>query len=86
MVKNKYDKPVFRYSYSDVKWENIEGEVTASIPLKVYGNAWSADFKPKYYSKKDLRLNVRRRGIMNGLNAGQYRDKKYKTYYLKPIE
>ena len=86
VVKNKYDKPEFRYSYSDVKWENIEGEGTASIPLKVYGNAWSANFKPKYYSNKNSSLNVRRRGIMNGLNAGQYRDKKYKTYYLKPIE
>ena len=86
VVKNKYDKPVFRYSYSDVKWENIEGEGTASIPLKVYGNAWSANFKPKYYSNKNSSLNVRRRGIMNGLNAGQYRDKKYKTYYFKPIE
>lgn len=86
VVKNKYDKPEFRYSYSDVKWENIEGEGTASIPLKVYGNAWSANFKPKYYSNKNSQLNVRRRGIMKGLNAGQYREKKYKTYYLKPIE
>lgn len=86
VVKNKYDKPEFRYSYSDVKWENIEGEGTASIPLEVYGNAWSANFKPKYYSNKNSQLNVRRRGIMKGLNAGQYREKKYKTYYLKPIE
>ena len=86
VVKNKYDKPEFRYSYSDVKWENIEGEGTASIPLEVYGNAWSANFKPKYYSNKNSQLNVRRRGIMRGLNAGQYREKKYKTYYLKPIE
>lgn len=86
VVKNKYDKPVFIYSYRDVKWEKIEGEGIASIPLEVYGNAWSANFKPKYYSNKNSQLNVRRRGIMNGLNAGQYREKKYKTYYLKPIE
>ena len=86
VVKNKYDKPEFRYSYSDVKWENIEGEGTASIPLEVYGNAWSANFKPKYYSNKNSQLNVRRRGIMKGLNAGQYLEKKYKTYYLKPTE
>lgn len=86
VVKNKYDKPEFRYSYRDVKWEKIEGEGIASIPLEVYGNAWSANFKPKYYSNKNSQLNVRRRGIMNGLNAGQYREKKYKTYYLKPIE
>lgn len=86
VVKNKYDKPEFRYSYSDVKWEYIEGERTASIPLKVYGNAWSANFKPKYYSDKNSQLNVLRRGIMNGLNAGQYLEKKYKTYYLKPVE
>lgn len=86
LVKDKYDNPKFIYSYRDVEWENIEGEGTASIPLKVYGNAWSANFKPKYYSNKNSRLNVRRRGIMNGLDAGQYREKKYKTYYLKPIE
>lgn len=86
LVKDKYDNPKFIYSYRDVEWENIEGEGTASIPLKVYGNAWSANFKPKYYSDKNSSLNVRRCGIMNVLNAGQYRDKKYKTYYLKPIE
>lgn len=86
LVKDKYDNPKFIYSYRDVEWENIEGEGTASIPLKVYGNAWSANFKPKYYSNKNSQLNVRRRGVTRGLDAGQYREKKYKTYYLKPIE
>lgn len=88
VVKNKYDKPEFRYSYRDMPWEHIEGDVTnAGIPLLVYGNAWSAYFKPgNYYSNKNFRLNVQRRGAATGLNADQYREKKYKTYYLKPME
>ena len=88
VVMNKYSNPVFIYSYRDMPWEHIEGDVTnAGIPLLVYGNAWSAYFKPgNYYSNKNFRLNVQRRGAATGLNADQYREKKYKTYYLKPIE
>lgn len=87
VVTNKYGNPVFIYSYHDMPWEHIEGDVTnAGIPLQVYGNAWSAYFKPKYYSNKNFRLNVQRRGAATGLNANQYREKKYQTYYFKPIE
>lgn len=88
VVTNKYGNPVFIYSYRDMPWEHIEGDVTnAGIPLQVYGNAWSAYFKPgNYYSNKNFRLNVQRRGAATGLNANQYREKKYQTYYFKPIE
>lgn len=88
VVTNKYGNPVFIYSYRDMPWEHIEGDVTnAGIPLQVYGNAWSAYFKPgNYYSDKNFRLNVQRRGAATGLNANQYREKKYQTYYFKPIE
>lgn len=88
VVTNKNGKPEFRYLYRDMPWEHIEGDVTnAGIPLQVYGNAWSAYFKPgNYYSNKNFRLNVQRRGAATGLNANQYREKKYQTYYFKPIE
>ena len=88
VVTNKYGNPEFVYSYRDMIWEHIEGDVTnASVPLQVYGDAWSAYFKPvNYYSNRNFRLNVQRRGAATGLNADQYREKKYKTYYLKPIE
>ena len=73
VVMNKYSNPVFIYSYRDMPWEHIEGDVTnAGIPLLVYGNAWSAYFKPgNYYSNKNFRLNVQRRGAATGLNADQ---------------
>lgn len=88
VVTNKYGNREFVYSYRDMIWEHIGGDVkNASIPLQVYGDVWSADFKPvNYYSNKNFRLNVQRRGAATGLNADQYREKKYKTYYFKPIE
>lgn len=91
MVKDKYGSWKY-YPYNrDVKWEYIEGDiVTAGIPLEVYGNAWSTNFKPKisnsYVYNNTYNLNVRRFGVTGKLDVTPHQTQEYPTYYFKPIE
>lgn len=91
MVKDKYGSWKY-YPYNrDVEWEYIEGDiVTAGIPLEVYGNAWSTNFKPKisnsYVYNNTYNLNVRRFGVTGKLDVTPHQTQEYPTYYFKPIE
>lgn len=91
MVKNK-DGISQYYPYNrDVTWDYIEGDTgTAGIPLEVYGNAWSTNFKPKignsYVFNNTYNLNVRRLGATGKLDVTPHQTQEYPTYYFKPYQ
>lgn len=83
------------YAYNkNVTWSHIgaiSGDQTnAGVPFIVYGDAWSAKFKPNirnsYVDKNQYELYITRHGQAGPLNADKWRNKPYKTFYVKPAD
>lgn len=93
MVKNQWNVDVYKPIYQNVKWEYYRGNTGVSIPTAAYGTSrFDTHFKPTSFYHQDIAggqylVGMKRSNeAITRLDAEQYKQEPYQTYYFELIK